>query len=259
MATKAIFLDIDGTLVSFKTHRVPESALKAIQRVRSKGIKTFIATGRPLPFIDNLKQMEYDGIMSVNGACCMDANGYIFNKRPLPKEDIERLIEDSERHPMPIAFASNDRAVICNTDIARDQVNKVFSYLAIPMPPQVDIHEIRSMDIMQAVAFFTEEMDARIKQELIPNCDTTRWHPYFADCIAKGMNKARGIDIFCQQYGFDVAETMAFGDGGNDIEMLRHAGIGIAMGNASDAVKAAADIVTTSVDEDGLANILNTI
>ena len=67
---KAVFFDIDGTLVSFKTHRVPQSTLDAVSRIRQQGVKVFIATGRPLPFINNLAELEYDGIMSVNGACC---------------------------------------------------------------------------------------------------------------------------------------------------------------------------------------------
>ena len=60
----------------------------------------------------------------------------------------------------------------------------------------------------------------------------------------------------CRHFGIDVADTMAIGDGGNDIPMLRHAGIGIAMGNANDAVKAEADYVTDTVDQDGIAKAL---
>lgn len=259
MAVKAVFLDIDGTLVSFKTHKIPESTLNAVHRIRQKGIRVFIATGRPLPFINNLAGLEYDGIMCVNGACCMDTGGNIFYKRPVPREDIERLIQDSKEHPMPISFASNERAVVCNTAAARKEIEEIFAFLAIPLPEEVAIKEIRDMEVMQAVAFFTEDWETRIRRDIIPNCDTTRWHPYFADCIAKGVNKATGMDHFCRHYGFDIAETMAFGDGGNDIEMLRHAGTGVAMGNASDTVKESADIITTPVDEQGVANILNTI
>ena len=64
---KIIFFDIDGTLVSFKTHNIPQSTLDAVHRIREKGVKVWIATGRPVPFINNLGTLEYDGIMSVNG------------------------------------------------------------------------------------------------------------------------------------------------------------------------------------------------
>lgn len=72
------------------------------------------------------------------------------------------------------------------------------------------------------------------------------------DIIPATGSKEAGIRALIRHYGIAQDETMAFGDGGNDIEMLSYAGIGVAMGNASDEVKAAADFVTASVDEDGI-------
>lgn len=83
-----------------------------------------------------------------------------------------------------------------------------------------------------------------------------RWYPTFADIIASGVDKGVGIDQFCNYHGFSLEETMAFGDGGNDLEMLRHAAIGIAMGNADDDVKQAADYVTNDVDDEGVFKAL---
>ena len=257
MKVKAIFFDIDGTLVSFKTHAIPQSTLDAIHRIREKGVKVFIATGRPMPFIRNLNGLEYDGIMSVNGASCVTADGKVICNRPVPKEDIKRVIADAEKHPMPIAFTSNDRAIVCNIDAALDRFKEVFKLLDIPLPKQVPITDSLDMDVMQMVAFFDKDEEPRIMKEVMKECDANRWHPYFADCIAKGTNKATGIDEICKYYGIDISETMAFGDGGNDIAMLKHAGVGVAMGNASDEVKACADMVTDSVDDDGIAKILN--
>ena len=91
---------------------------------------------------------------------------------------------------------------------------------------------------------------------LVHHCEFGRWHPAFVDITALGNTKQNGIDEFIKRFGFTLEETMAFGDGGNDIGMLRHAGIGIAMGNANDEVKAAADYVTASVDEDGIYKAL---
>lgn len=67
---------------------------------------------------------------------------------------------------------------------------------------------------------------------------------------------ATGLDDVCHYYGWDITEVMAFGDGGNDMDMLRHAGIGVAMGNARPEVQACADYVTATVDEDGVAKAL---
>ena len=70
---KAIFFDIDGTLVSFETHKIPASTQEALKTLRDKGIKIFIATGRPQCLINNLGDLEFDGYITVNGSYCFTA------------------------------------------------------------------------------------------------------------------------------------------------------------------------------------------
>lgn len=107
---KIVFFDIDGTLVSFKTHCVPQSAIDAIHRIREKGVKVWIATGRPIPFIDNLGEMEYDGIISVNGGHCQMKDGTVIFSRPVDQEDVARMIEEQKKTGMAVAYAGNDKA-----------------------------------------------------------------------------------------------------------------------------------------------------
>ena len=90
----------------------------------------------------------------------------------------------------------------------------------------------------------------------LPGLSVSRWNPYFTDVNVAGVNKAVGINKFAAYYGFEMAQTIAFGDGGNDIPMLRAVGTGIAMGGASETVKAAADYITGTVDENGIQNAL---
>ena len=78
---KAVFFDIDGTLVSFKTHQVPESALRAIKRLRERGVKVFIATGRLLSLTGVVKDVEVDGYITVNGSYCITADGEVIFER----------------------------------------------------------------------------------------------------------------------------------------------------------------------------------
>ena len=258
MESYALFFDIDGTLVSFKTHQIPDSTIQALTLAKQAGHKVFIATGRPMPFFNALNGLglEYDGIMTVTGASCLTADGKVISHHPVPKEDIERVIADAKEHPMPITFTGNDKVIVCNIDAARDRVEEVFALLNLTVPEPTPIEEALNMDVMQMVAFFDKDEEPRMMKDVMKECDANRWHPYFADCIAKGTNKATGIDEICNYYGIDISETMAFGDGGNDIAMLKHAGIGVAMGNASDEVKACADMVTDSVDEDGVEKAL---
>ena len=83
-----------------------------------------------------------------------------------------------------------------------------------------------------------------------------RWHELFADVVAGNVSKSAGIDAMIDHYGIGLSETMAFGDGGNDILMLDHVAIGIAMGNAGDKVKEHADYITDDADKDGILHAL---
>ena len=79
---KALFFDIDGTLVSFNTHRIPCSTIEAIEAAKQKGIKIFIATGRPLVYINNLADIAHlvDGYVTTNGACIVIDGGPMWMK-----------------------------------------------------------------------------------------------------------------------------------------------------------------------------------
>ena len=89
--TKALFFDIDGTLVSFKTHRVPDSTIEAIGRAKTAGCLIFISTGRPVQLIDNIGAVEHliDGYVTTNGAHCFSGDTLLF-ERTIPREDVEK-------------------------------------------------------------------------------------------------------------------------------------------------------------------------
>lgn len=257
--TKIIFFDIDGTLVSFKTHKIPQSTLDAVHRVRQKGIKVWIATGRPMPFINNLDGLEYDGVMSVNGGHCRLNDGTVIFSKPVDKADVLRMMDEQRRTGMAVVYAGNERIVFTAPQGIPQAVEEVMTLLGLKVPEPYPVEEALTFEVMQVIAFFSHDDSPHVMGDILQQCNETRWHPAFADCVAQGIDKATGIDAVIKHYGFDISETMAFGDGGNDITMLRHVGKGVAMGNANDEVKAAADIVTTSVDDDGVARILDTL
>lgn len=89
---KALFFDIDGTLVSFNTHTIPQSTLNAIAELRKKGIKLFISTGRPRVAINNLGNLEFDGYITMNGSYCFGENDEVIYKSPIPKSDVETML-----------------------------------------------------------------------------------------------------------------------------------------------------------------------
>ena len=117
------------------------------------------------------------------------------------------------------------------------------------------IANLKGQPILQMTPFFTEDEEKVIMPE-IPHCVSARWHPAFTDITVKGANKGNALITVARQLELDINECIAFGDGGNDLSILKAAGIGVAMGNANDDVKAVANYVTTSVDEDGIWNAL---
>ena len=249
---KAVFFDIDGTLVSFKTHRVPDSAKRAIAALRAKGVRVFIASGRQLLAINNLEDLQFDGYVTLNGGYCIVGEQVIY-KHSMPSEDMVSLVQYmEEREDFPCIFVHENAFCINYTD---ERTDEVFRLLNFPQPPTLPLREAATGDIFQLVAFFTKEQEKAI-MAVMPHCEATRWNPLFSDVIPKGSSKQVGVDKMLDYFGISLDESMAFGDGGNDVIMLKHVGIGVAMGNAEDEVKRAADYVTDSVDEDGVEKAL---
>jgi len=250
---KAIFFDIDGTLVSFKTHTVPQSTIHALSLLKEKGIKTFIATGRHRRDITNIGTLTFDGYVTLNGSCCINERNEIIYKHRIPSEDIEALLDylDGDDR-FPCIFVQEKSLLINYRDKA---VKDSFVLLNLPGPPNGNLRDVPTDDVYQLIAFFEPHREEKI-MTVLPGCESARWTPLFTDIVPRGSSKREGIDHMLENYGIALEETMAFGDGGNDISMIEHAAIGIAMGNAEETVKQIADYVTDSVDENGIYNAL---
>ena len=238
---KAIFFDIDGTLVSFKTHEVPRSTIDALDILRKKGIKVFIATGRHYSSINNLGDLKFAG------------EDKVIYKHSIPDRDIDALIRYLEtEESFPCAFVQEKEIFMNYKD---ETVEEIFNMLNFPEPPIRPLSEMKGKTVYQLVSFFTAEQEKKI-MSILSHCESTRWNPLFTDVVPAGSSKRIGIDKMLEYFKIPLKECMAFGDGGNDIAMLQHAGIGVAMGNADDDVKQYADYVTDSVDEDGIFKAL---
>ena len=254
--TKALFFDIDGTLVSFQTHTIPASTIEALTLAHEKGIQIFIATGRPTLIINNLGELQsrglIDGYITMNGGYCYVGDKIIY-KSPIPETDVQTMTRISQEKGYACIFVGEHEAWVCQPD---DELRQIFyNFLGVKEFPEVSFEEATSHEIYQLTPFFSAEDEQTIAPQM-PDSEFGRWYHTFVDITAKGNTKQNGIDEFIKHFGFKLEETMAFGDGGNDIGMLRHASIGVAMGNAKDDVKAAADYVTDSVDEDGIFNAM---
>ncbi len=251
----ATFFDIDGTLVSFKTHQIPPSTIFALTQAKANGHKVFIATGRPPLIITNIGAIEHliDGYVTINGALCYIGDGVVRCK-DIPTDAVRVVVQDAqEKNYGLIVVGEKDVAV----HDPQGEVDRIFrGEIAVENLDQVKpLDEVLQQRILQLTAFFTEEYERDLMKR-IPACTSGRWHPAFTDITAKGADKGEGIAAMAAHFGFDTQHTMAFGDGGNDTSMIKAAGIGVAMGNALESLKHDADYTTTSVDDDGVLNAL---
>lgn len=262
---KAAFFDIDGTLVSFKTHMVPESTRQAIETLRANGVKCFIASGRHMSNIDNLGSLEFDGYITVNGGMTY-LDGQLIDKNPINPEDVatvlnimygENINESTQGiEPFAVSFVQRNGLVLNWENEKTEQLFRQLNFGKVPT--QDDLRHLVGEDVFQMISFFGTEVEPRM-MEVLPHCQSARWSPLFTDLVPKGQSKVRGIDIICNHMGINISQAMAFGDGGNDIEMLTHVGMGVAMGNAADEVKREARMVCPSVDCDGIATAVANI
>ena len=229
---RAVFFDVDGTLTSFTTHEVPASTITALHRLRECGVLVFICTGRaPSQFevVARMLPVEFDGIVAANGQYCFDAQGFL-DTRPIDGDDVAVIVDWLDRNPDVVATFSECDYVYFNR--ITPAMEATWNQLGKTAPTRfVDDPHTRPFthETFQISPFITPEQEAELVG-LCRNVTGVRWHPDFTDMIPA--------------------------DGGNDIAMLRFAGIGVAMGNANDEVKAVADYVTDDVDHDGIMNAL---
>jgi Cof subfamily protein (haloacid dehalogenase superfamily) len=246
---KIVFFDIDGTLLDHDKV-LPNSTKEAIFELKKKGIFIAIATGRaPFMFEDIRDELEIDSYISFNGQFVVFENEVIY-KNPLKTSLLASLLDASNSKHHPLVFLNEK--TMKSTIQFHDNIKISMDSLKIPQPNyEPDFY--KSNEIYQSL-LFCEEKDEIFYQDQFPEILFLRWHELSMDVIPKGGSKAEGIKKMIERIGFKLEDVFAFGDGLNDIEMLKAVGTGVAMGNASNIVKENADMITNDVAEDGIIN-----
>lgn len=248
---KAIFFDIDGTLVSHTISDIPCGVLDAFEKLQREGILLFLATGRHISEFKDLPLHDYsfDGYVTLTGQICYDKDFNIIYENPLSQKDTFILVESFNKKEIPIVLINNQDLYINYVD---DVVVQTQKSINTPVP---DIQNYQGEKLFGATVFSNSKEIEKLVN-LLPGCKESKWNIYASDIVPIESGKVNGIEKMMEYFGIQREEIMTFGDADNDLDMLQYAQIGVAMGNASDSLKAEADYITASVDEDGIIKAL---
>ncbi|MFD1414271.1 Cof-type HAD-IIB family hydrolase [Oceanobacillus jeddahense] len=245
-----IFFDIDGTLLTEEERTLPESAKKAIFKLKELGHEVAISTGRAKFLFEDLrKELGIDTYICYNGQYVVFRGEVIF-ANTLNKESLNKLTTFALNKNHPVVYM-NDKKMTTNVPNDHPYIEESISTLKLGVFPTHEQDFEKYNEIYQGLLFNTEGED-EIYRETFSEFDFIRWHPKSLDILPKGISKAIGIKKLLEYLDFPAERQYAFGDALNDIEMLQLVPNGVAMGNALPEVKDVAAFVTKDVSDDGI-------
>ncbi|WP_284642305.1 Cof-type HAD-IIB family hydrolase [Paenibacillus silviterrae] len=251
---KLAAFDVDGTLRD--RDYLPDSTREALKKLKEHGVQLALCTGRPEFEMASLRQeLGIDWAVTCNGSH-IGYRGQTVVGNPFPQETIRRWLAEAERSNHYLLLYGAD-LMYCNgadDSLFRQAQQEIGFMEPIPLDTAGDIP-----DMFQVIVFCTEEDEYVYtgKGDERAGYYLHRWRPWALDINPNGRHKAIGLSLLLDHLGIAPEEAAAFGDGGNDYELLQAVGTGIAMGNADDRLKHVAKRVTRSLHEDGIAYAVN--
>ncbi len=260
MQYKFLVLDLDGTLTNDKKEITPRT-LETLKRVQQSGVQLVLASGRPtygiLPLVEQLEMRHFGGyILPFNGGKIIDAaTDQVIYASTLPQELVPELATIAKEGGATI-ISYRDEYILTEQPDNRYVGHELF--LTKMKPLKVD-------DFAKAVDFAPDKclivgepekllpLEEMINTRYAESISAFRSEPFFLEVVPKGIDKALSLARLSAHSGVSAQEMIAAGDGYNDISMIRYAGLGVAMANGQPSVKEAADVVTLSNEEDGVA------
>lgn len=244
---KIVFFDIDGTLFDPATGRISAKTVETLHRLRANGIKCCISTGRPPASLPDFGDLQFDAMCTFNGSLCYTADEVIHSS-PINRADVQCVMRNAAALGRAVSVATRTRLAANGFDqdladyyrLAAQELNITPDFAAIC---QEDIYQIM-------VGCRAEDHPALVK-----GADGVKvavsWDRA-VDVIPAASGKGVAIGKILSHFGLDASQAMAFGDGCNDIEMIQAVGLGVAMGNAAEPLKAVADDICGPVSGDGI-------
>lgn len=263
MHYQLIAMDLDGTLNNDEKRITPKTR-DTLMQAQQRGIRLVLASARPSPGLykerDILQMQQYGGIlMSYNGGRIVDAaTGNVLFETAMDLQQAKSVLRQLETLPVTPILDDGKQFYVTdqncykvgyecqNNQMTCTEVGNLADFLSFS---PVKILMSLQPDILPAV-------QAQIASFLPKDLTVVQTAPFYLEVIPRTINKGQGIYDICRVLDISPESVIAFGDAQNDIPMLQAADTGVAMGNATDAVKAAANYTTLSNNEDGIAAAL---
>lgn len=261
---KLIALDLDGTLNNDEKKITPKTK-EALIKVQQQGVIVALASGRPAPGLSReckaLDLQNYHGLLlSYNGGKVIDATtGMVLYEKSIPNELAVKYLKNLEKFPItPIV----DNGQFYYTK-DKDGYNVEFECQLNNMPMkmvdnQADAVDFNPVKVLAAAPNqILKQYYDDITRDFVNEFEFIYSAPFYLEANMRGVSKADSLQMVCDILDIAPSQVMAFGDAQNDLSMVKFAGLGVAMENACDELKAIANEITLSNNNDGIAHILN--
>lgn len=256
---KLLAIDMDGTTLN-PNHEISEGNKIAIKKAREKGVKVVLCSGRPVEgLMQFVKQLEIDGdddyIVAINGGMVKHIkSGEIVHTVAVTGVELREVYELSKKLDIH-CHAFVEEGLIAPQITEATKLETGLNNIEII---QRDFDKISDDEIVYKVMFADlaekiENIIDKIPQSFVDKYSIQRSGPLYLEFMKKGLNKGTALEYLCEKLEIKREEIMAIGDAGNDVDMLKFAGLGVAMGNAFEETLKVADYITKTNAEDGVA------
>lgn len=265
MKKKVLILDIDGTLTNSKKEITPKT-LEALIDIQKQGHTIVIASGRPthgVKWISDILQLEQYGgyVLCFNGARITNVKTKeIVYQQVFPKECLAPLCEYAKEHDMGLVTYQDDMVITATRIDEHMEFEARLNHMELKQVE--DFSSYVDFDVNKCLFTASVDVAPELEKEMASKYEGVlsiyRSEPFFIEAMPLGVDKAASLERLFSKIGVDRADTIACGDGFNDMSMIQYAGVGVAMANAQEAVKEVADVVTARTnDEDGLLEVVD--
>ena len=247
---KALFFDVDGTLYTHRVHDFPQSTQYTLHKLKENGYKVGFATSRCRFETSNLprffREFAFDACIYDGGALVMEGNE-VFEESPMQTDEIQKLLDYTKKEKIAVRYSTFADDCIAHYGDARilDEFFKL--YLNMPIEKPYENEKVYNM-----LAYPSEQRQAEEIKQLLQESFIVEHSRHTLEITARDIDKSKGIAHLCEKWNVAMQDIICFGDGANDVNMLKAAGVGVAMGKANPKALTAADVGCGHIDEDGL-------